>query len=360
MSGGIFELDEDRDKGGSARSSPSQSPRFSPRGSPCLPPAEDDATTAPIAQPSPVHPAQSKLLGGPTIPALQMPVAGSPNVFNVQPQAIGRKSGAPYAATPSFPSPLAQAITVPIASDTSSSESHSDDDPSEALLQVPASPTRSGNSTPRKGADQLQLRPRTSSPSTTSQSDSPASTQKSLSRPESPIRTGALTPSSLLQRPKRLSTGPLATDSPPGSGTVPPSRKISPIQQTAARRFSSVRSEAGPSSPTVSERRMSSGSSGSLQVPGSLGQSSPLAFGSPDMDVLDDSRIRRRSTLSSSDNEQGKDANLLGLGWNIGGWDGSSSSLPKDRGKMREMSSQPSSPKLASRDRERISHGFIR
>lgn len=360
MSGGIFYLDEDREK----ESSPSSSPRPSPRGSPTLSAA--DARSPPGSQTSSFS---SFSLAGPS--SLQIPGTSIPNIYAPQPQGIARKHAAPFAATPSFPSPLAQAITVPVHSDTSSSGSHSEDDEDVTELEegqrtIPVSPARStAEGTPRKGPD-LMPRPRTASPHT-SRSGSPSSTQHSLSRPPSPKPSQALTPGALLMKSKRSASGsflagslPTSTPSKESSSSRLPPTRISPTQSTP-RRFSNVTRQDGATSPTASShRRDSSGSSASLTVPQTVpGASSPLAFGSPELEpVNSDSYSRLSRPTSVSPSVEQRDLNTLGLGWGgAGSWDSSpSSSSPlssKERQKGKDTISTPPSPRVAQRERER-------
>ncbi|KAK1927678.1 hypothetical protein DB88DRAFT_43731 [Papiliotrema laurentii] len=374
MSGGIFYLDEDRDK--DQESSPSPSPRPSPRGSPVLT-ASDTRPTSLSLPPSTLTASAAS-----NASSLQIPSASPPNVFNTQPQGIARKHAAPFGATPSFPSPLAQAITVPQHSDTSSSGSRSeDDDDADAENHAgddgPASPTqlftRAG---PSKGGDLLP-RPRTASPHT-SRSGSPASTQKSLSRPPSPKGSHQMiAPSTLLMRPKASTGGSLLAGSLPTPINVNRDTRASNVKASpthpGSRRFSNVargdQQSASPSTST-SARRRSSGSTAALNAPSSAsGYSSPLAFGSPEMEPVFDregspNRIPRAESVSpfrERDSKDSNSANVLGLGWTSGGWDtsstatGSSPGSSKDKGKGKDLSSGPPSPRILQRDRDRTS-----
>ena len=367
MSGGIFYLDEDRE----ADPSPSSSPRPSPRGSPTL-------SATDTRSPQSTHGLTSLNTSASLPSSLQIPGAGLPNVYSAQSPGIGRKHAAPFAATPSFPSPLAQAITVPIHSDTSSSGSHSGDDDDVAELDegertMPVSPTRSGvERTPKMGSD-LIPRPKTASPQT-SRSGSPASTQKSLSRPPSPKAAQALTPGALLMKSKRSASGSFMAGSLPSSSQynreTTASRqqgsRVSPTHHPGPRRFSNVTRQDAISSPSFSShRRESSGSNASLNVPLSIpGTSSPLAFGSPELEpIRSNSPNRSFRTARVSPAREQRDMNTLGLGWGgVGSWDsstpGSSPVSSKDKGKGKDAISGPPSPRVSQRDRERTVPGL--
>ena len=359
MSGGIFYLDEDRDK----EQSPSSSPRPSPRGSPTL--SASDARSPPSSHTSSLSHASTS---GP--PSLQIPGPSIPSIYAPQPQGIARKHAAPFAATPSFPSPLARAITVPVHSDTSSSGSHSEDDEDvaeldEAQRTIPVSPARStSDGTPRRTSE-MTSRSKTASPQT-SRSGSPSSTQKSLSRPPSPKAPQAITPSALLMKSKRSASasflaGSMPVSTPnkePSSSRLSPSR-VSPTHP-GSRRFSNVTRPDGTSvSSATSHRRDSIGSNASLSVQPSVpGTSSPLAFGSPELDAQGESTFRPPRASSVSPAAEQRDTNTLGLGWGgIGSWDTSTSSpsplSSKDRSRGKEGLSGPPSPRVAQRERER-------
>jgi serine/threonine-protein kinase RIM15 len=363
MSGGaIFSLDEDRDR----ESSPSPSPRASPAlladsSQPALPPSNS---------PQP-----------PPLPILQIPQGGQPPLLSPQPLPFGqavpqhRKLAIPYAATPSFPSPLAQAITVPHHSDNFSSSSHSspnnsDDEVDHPVLRDLPLPSHSASSgTPKRTQEQL-TRPRTASPHT-GRSASPASTQKSIPRPPSPVRPQILTPGALLMRSKRTSTGsslggslpnptiPLLQMSPPRS--VSPSKKESPSYPGSRRFEAATRVEELGSPGPSGGRRGSGSSSASLGAPltaSSQAGSSPLAFGSPELEPFSDESPRRRSIRASPTIGQ-KDGNILGLGW-VSGWDsssgsGSSPGGSKDKGRAKDAIGPPS----PRRERERTAPGGV-
>ena len=165
MSNAIFDLDEEREQN---LTSHSNKPIIS--------------TLQPTSHPvSPVSPTPTSLSAEPSAPRpsnnLLLPQS--------QPFAGHRRQTASFAATPSFPSPLAQAITVPLNSDASSSSSHSDDDERGTGTDSPLS---GGQGTPRReGAIE---RPRTISPGLEgSRAGSPSSTEKSASRPPSPAHS---------------------------------------------------------------------------------------------------------------------------------------------------------------------------
>lgn len=356
MSGGIFYLDEDRDN----HQSPAPSPRASPRTSPILSATEPPTSpvTQPSSSPSALIPSGSALL--------QIPTASPPNIFNPQQANKGRKNAMPFAATPSFPSPLAQAITVPSHSDTSSSGSHTDEDEDVEGVGPAASkgldsPSRSNASgTPRLTAENLP-RPRTASPNT-SRSGSPNSLQKSASRPPSPKGTQIITPSSLL-RSKRSGSGSLLSGNLPnpistsrdslGSRNAP--LRVSPTHP-GHRRFSNVtRNDSPDTSPTSPVHRRGSSSSNAGQTP---------AFGSPELEPIrsiNESPSRSLRAGSSSSNRDSKDGivNVLGLGWNSGasgGWEtasNASSAGISDKGKAKDLAFGSSSPRALQRERER-------
>lgn len=359
MSGGIFYLDEERDK----ESSPSPSPRPSPRASPTLAPS--DPRASPLSLPAASPSSNTTPASIPVPPVLQVPtpVSGSTStLLPSQPQSIARKHAGPFAATPSFPSPLAQAITVPTHSDTSSSGSHSDSDEDAAAEREDEERiVRTTLNTPTLPADGTIPRPRTASPHT-SRSGSPASTAKSLSRPPSPRGPQIMTPGSLLMKSKRSTSGSLLSGSLPGPATMPkegPTR-LSPTHP-GARRFSNA--TASPS--TSDHRRGSSGSNASLGVPPSgFGTTSPLAFGSPELEPLQDESPTRSLSLRASSVSPvrgGKEPNVLGLGW-TSGFDSPGSVRDKGKGKDTPSGSGSLSPRVSQRDRDRtaVSAGMAR
>lgn len=351
MSGGIFYLDEDRDRD----QSPSPSPRPSPRASPTL--SASDPRSSPLTQPS-----SSTSTSAP--PLLQIPSPGAPNVFTTQPQSKVRKHATSFAATPSFPSPLAQAITVPTHSDTSSSDSHSEEEEADAedgSRTIPVSPSRSNTSgTPRLVTDHLP-RPRTVSPHT-SRSGSPSSIQKPPSRPPSPKQPQDSTASSLIKGKRSSSVsllaGSLANAPAKDPSTIrgPPLR-ISPTHP-GHRRFSNVaRTESASTSPTSPTHRR--GSSGNIVGPGDLALGTPEQEAAHNRDASPSRSFRAGSNASSRDSKD-VSANILGLGWGSGmserGWDSATTSSPgsvTDKGRAKDFGSGSSSPRTTQRERER-------
>ncbi|WVR05595.1 hypothetical protein IAU60_002614 [Kwoniella sp. DSM 27419] len=346
MSGGIFFLDEERDR----PISPEQSP--SPRGSPVLAAEASSARTAP-----------SSTSGSNVAPLLQIPTT---NILSPSPTALPqhRKHPAPFnAATPSFPSPLAQAITVPSNSDTSSASSHSSPDNSDDerhLRPRHDSPHGSGGSgTPKRPLEQI-ARPKTVSPILP-----PTRSGSPISRPPSPIGTSriqVISPSTFLMKSKRSASGSsLAGNLPPPANKQSPPRKKDSPTHPASRRFEDLSRSHNDDASSVSSRERS-GSSGSsvglgVAVPSNVNLS-PSGFGSPELDGAASSP-RRRSIAAMPVGQDGtKDGgNLLGLGWSAN-WDstsasgsslGSGSGSYRDKGKGKELFST-SSPR---RDRER-------
>lgn len=356
MSGAIFYLDEDRDKD----PSPSVSPRSSPTST------SDTSRSSPAPWMSSQSSAQ---------PTLQIPQTGSPALLSPQPLPFGqtqpqhRKHAIPFAATPSFPSPLAQAI-VPVHSDNSSSSSRSssngsDDEADNHDVLTAPSPSQSASSGTPKRVGEPFSRLRSASPHT-DRSGSPASTQKSTSRPSSQVRAQILTPGALLMRPKRSSTGSPISNSLQGTANVPlkespprntvPARKESPAHPGVGRMTDSGGMREGLRSAGQSAgRRGNSDSNASLKIPtasGSLASSSPLAFGTSDLDPLD-SESSPRGSLNLSPIKGQKEVNVLGLGWGSG-WESSSGSLSspggsKNKGRSKEIIGPPS----PRRERER-------
>ena len=359
MSDGIFYLDEERGRDAASRS---PSPRHSPS------PTTDSREIRSAPHHVGPHTSSSSSLQIPqSLPTLISP---TPQPFT---PSMARKHAPPFAATPSFPSPLAQAITVPIHSDTSSSGSHSDDETDNDALKLPESPTtrgESGGNTPRKGSD-LVLRPRTTSPQgslNTASSNTPGPQTASSAVMQ---QNTTLTPGSVLMRTQRSSaTAALATTSLPGPintnrrrSSPRSSQRISPQQGGSARRSESIPQDtvSSPTSPIEgTSRRRSSTASGSSSpsVPGSASSSlSPLPSTSPGGESSlssrrSDAADRRRSMGSNqSSSRTSKDGNVLGLGWGTGWETGSSgsSSVSKDKGKAKDISGPPS-PKIARAD----------
>ncbi|WVQ71287.1 hypothetical protein IAR50_000813 [Cryptococcus sp. DSM 104548] len=288
MSGGVFFLDEERDR----VSPPDQSPATT---------AEDSKPSAPISAAKP--------------PTIQLPSSSAPIAAPIptpagQPLPQHRKHPTPFAATtPSFPSPLARAVTVPSHSDTSSSSdisspNHSDEEREHAEVEAErerrrsdqasdVSASGSGAGTPRRWSAARSTTPSSSirrSPSI-SRAGSPTS------RPPSPVnstRPQPLTPGALLMRNKRSGS----TSKQPS-----PSQKISPTQPSANRFLqdpspvSSTRGRSGSSGCSGQDHSSSTAASSPLQ---SASSGKPVAIPKP---------------------QETKEGNSLGLGW---GWEGNS------------------------------------
>jgi serine/threonine-protein kinase RIM15 len=325
MSNAVFYLDED------ANSPPSSSPRALPlletRPNP-IPTATATATTSPPA-------------------TLHVPSLPQPAVANTALQPQHRKHPAPFAATPSFSSPLARAIIVPSQSDTSSSGSHSDlsedEQGSPNDIRAQLSPTLSASSgTPGVlPCETFPPRARTASPSTcsASRSASPASTQRAATRPPSPIglQGRIVTPGTLLQKGKRSGSvsalagslpSPTSRDSPPRSAT-----KTDVSLMTSGSRVTEF--SAGG---LTSSQRTRSGSGGSILT----GTSSPLAFGSPELCPSQVGGVPDLSTVGSASVREAE-PNILGLGWEAN-WETASLGSPvgRDKGKTKDTMGPPS------------------
>lgn len=321
------------------------------------------SSTSSSSSSHPPQPASStSLLRPPTTTPLLSPL---PQPFT---QALPqhRKHASSFAATPSFPSPLAQAITVPAHSDTSSNSSNSNpssDD--EEDRQSKRSVASKDIATPRiAGHDGAEYRARTASPTMKEASVSPTSTERSMSRSTSPAppRAVSVSPGALLSKGRRSDAArdlaPITTATAGSTPrTSPTSRKSSPTQ--ARRLTDASRDHPPPAIPNHVRRR--SGSFGSaLDTPPSTSSqagSSPLAFGSPELDPIDDEHPRRTSRGStSSPQESSRDgSNILGLGLG-GNWDTTSSTASSSSrsGSMKGKSKEgpPPSPR---RERDRMS-----
>lgn len=346
MSGGdIFDLDEEREleleqksaerpsQGSSASTNTTLSPPQNPSTSPSL--RVTTTTTAPLLSPLPQPFAQAL------------------------PQ--HRKHASSFAATPSFPSPLAQAITVPPHSDTSSSSSHSnassDDEQGSGRRRSSGSRDRR---TPRVGKGDSTARPRTSSPKGKEASASPASTEKSLSRPTSPARAQTVSPNAMIQKTRRMDAArdlvPITTASAGSSPrTSPTSRKSSP---THSRRLTDTSRDHPPAVLGHARRRSGSYSSGPGPFMSSNSQagSSPLAFGSPELEpVEDDSHPRSSRGSTSSPQEAPRDGpNILGLGLG-GNWDAASTTSGSSRSGSMKGKSKEGPPPSPRRERDKTS-----
>lgn len=335
MATGIFYLDEDREKDPSPISSPSHSPvpRLPDESPPIsqspgepLPPrnfagnegsSQPLATTGPSVADQDVVSSTEQATSTSTTSSLSPPpsVTSPPPVsLQVPPSltqqpAFGRKSGV-FAATPSFPSPLAQAITVPSHSDTSSSSSHSSPYNSDDELAL-------NTGSPRKRAE-------SKGPSTGSPSDAttPSSSRRS-SRPPSPgASRQAISPGTLLMsRARRSGSGSLLSG---------PSVNSPPRQRQEPKR---------------SERGRDPLPSASTSGRGNIAEhnpTSPLAFGSPELEPAEPIVSPRPIPALSPSLSRERDANILGLGyWDLG-------TSPKAGGKGIDPIPSPSPRKEAA------------
>lgn len=343
--GDIFDLDEERELEQKTADEKNAISTTTPSSSSSLQP------------PQPVPP--TSLLRPPSTTPLLSPL---PQPFT---QALPqhRKHASSFAATPSFPSPLAQAITVPAHSDTSSSSSNSNaSDDEEGGRQSKRSVASKDSGTPRIGQDGTECRARTASPKMKEASASPTSTERSMSRSTSPALQRALSvsPGALLSKGRRSDASrdlaPIATGTAGSTPrTSPTSRKSSPIQ---SRRLTDASREYPPAIPNHVRRRSGSYSS-ALDTPlstSSQAGSSPLAFGSPELDPIDDDHPRRTSGGStSSPQESSRDSpNILGLGLG-GNWDTTSTASSSSRSGSMKGKSKEGPPPSPRRERDRMS-----
>ncbi|OXC70861.1 hypothetical protein AYX13_00277 [Cryptococcus neoformans] len=291
MSNGVFFLDEERER--DTLSDPS--PTFPPSN-----PTEDAKSTQPL-------------------PSLQVPqttLAAPIPTLGGQPLPQHRKHPAPFAATPSFPSPLARAVTVPSHSDESSSSTHSSPTQSDEEWEGrrnsgERSPSEmSGSGTPRRWAEGVH-ESHQRSPSL-SRAGSPTS------RPPSPTTAGTntrpqpLTPGALLMRSRR--SGSTSRHSPPRIA------KKEPTTGQSMPRFVDTfsRVQTGDTSSVHSQ----SGSSGSGHDQSSPSKSESVSDGRP---------VAIPSAQDSS-----KEADSLGLGWGTWESSGSGSSFGSGAGNLRD------------------------
>lgn len=356
MASGIFYLDEDRDREPSPVSSPSHSPNpqvletstsslpisqslgplaagegmgdeLDNGGSlqlPSMPSAKAGSEAAvgraPSVMPIPSYTAEPTQVTSPA-PAVSPPptvtspptaaslhVPSGPSVIS-QSQAFGRKSGV-FAATPSFPSPLAQAITVPSHSDTSSSSSHSSPHHSdEELVLDEWSPSKHSQSSHHSKSRSA------SSPSDTTT----ASSSRRSSRPPSPGSSRqAVSPGTILMnRARRSGSGSLLS----GSSVLPSLRSK---QEAKAM-------ERGRDKPPPHVRG---------HVPKHHSLHSPPS-GSSDQEVAEPIVSPQPVPALSPSMSRDRDSNLLGLGY----WDVTS---PPKGGKGKEAVRSPSPRKETS------------
>jgi len=292
-------------------------------------------------------------------------VATNPNLLSPLPQPLGqhRKHASSFAATPSFPSPLAQAITVPPHSDTSESGSQSSGSGGEEEKKVRDKRTSSdskGKATTRRGFEPQILRPRTASPQNKDPSSSLAPTANTDLKSAGVAKT--VTPGSLLTKTRRPDAAhilpPITTASPGTSPrTSPNSARSSP---THSRRLTDVSTQYFRELPAPggSQGRPRSGShTSSLNVPtGSQTGSSPLAFGSPELYPADDEHRSSRASTGSPQESARDGPNILGLGLGSN-WEATSNASSSSRsGSVKGKSKEAPSPR---RERDRSSIGAM-
>lgn len=307
---------------------------------------DKDSPSATLTNESPsALPSTSSSSNPPAPTTLQIPQSG-PSLLP-QTQNFGRKSGV-FAATPSFPSPLAQAITVPTHSDSSSSSHssphHSDDEDHDVDCAESISLRTEPTLRPESSTSRL--------PSSCSNSGTatPSSSRRSVSRPSSPSQSRqAFIPGALIiNRAKRSASGSYL------SGSASSGLRNSPPRPASAQKLESASSQTltrsdtwRNTSPANSHAGSASGSSGSgipSEAAMAPGSSSPLAFGSPELDPVpgpDHLSAPRPIAVASPSPTRDRNANILGLGW-VPNWDGSSAI--KDRTKGKEAW-RPPSPK---------------
>lgn len=303
---GVFHLDEDREREPSSPSSalPTSSRRPS----------------------SPQQPQSTTVRTAASPPALQVPAAGL-----TQPQPFGRKSAA-FATTPSFSSPLAQAVTVASHTDSSSSSASS--------TECSPHPSDDEGSIPSPAASATDSSPSATLGRTTSIPD-PAAPRRSYSRPPSPSQPRqATTSGSLKNRVRRSGSVSLSSSSVIASRNSPPIAASNPSGSRRIDMWSDVASQ-------KSHHSSMSGSSGrgtASETGG--GGSSPLAFGSPELEpTVDLLTVPPPISVVSPTPSRSRDSNILGLGW-ASGW-GNPSTTPlgsKGKGKSKDTS-RPASPK---------------
>jgi serine/threonine-protein kinase RIM15 len=327
MSSDIFDLDEEREEAQRTE--------------------QAVGSTQSITQASSTSSSTSTTTGQSLSPHLR--VSTNPNLLSPLPQPLGpslpqhRKHAGSFAATPSFPSPLAQAITVPPHSDTSSSGSQS-----------------SGS-----GGEEEVLRPRTVSPNNKEPSLSPTSTEKTNSRSTSPALSKSVTSGSLLTKTRRPDAAnvlpPITTASPGTSPHTSPTSLSLRNSPTHSRRLTEVSNQHAREIPPPSGnqgRRRSGSHTSSLNVPtGSQTGSSPLAFGSPELYPADDEAQHRSSRASTSSPQESRDSpNILGLGLGTS-WEATSNASSSSRsGSVKGKSKDAPSPR---RERDRLSIGAM-
>lgn len=315
MSNGVFFLDEERERDAVSNPSPTLSPSN---------PAEDAKSTQPL-------------------PSLQIPqttLAAPIPTHGGQPLPQHRKHPASFAATPSFPSPLARAVTVPSHSDESSSSTHSSPTQSDEEWEGrrnsgQRSPSEmSGSGTPRRWAEGVH--------GAYQRSPSLSHAGSPTSRPPSPTAAGTntrpqpLTPGALLMRSRR--SGSTSRHSPPRIA------KKEPATGQKMPRFVDTFS------------RMQPGDTGSVYSQnGSNGYGHDQSSPSKTESVSGDRAVAIPSAQDTS-----KEANSLGFGW--GAWElsGSGSSFGNGAGSLRDKGKPrgdlrdigPPSPR---RERDRMS-----
>lgn len=334
MSGDIFDLDEERELEQKTADITLTGP---------------SSTTSTLQPPQPVS-STTPLRASSTSPLL----SPLPQPF-AQALPQHRKHASSFAATPSFPSPLAQAITVQPHSDTSSSSSGSNASSEDEGDQR----SRSMASKDVRLEQEKDTTGKHSSPQRKEMSASPTPTEKSPSRSTSPAPPRAQTAvSSGAFKERRVDASrdlaPITTGSPGSSPrTSPTSRKSSP---THSRRLTDVAREHPPAVRNHVRQRSGSYSS-ALDIPlssSSQASSSPLAFESPEMGPLDDDSRPSRGSTSSPQESSRDGPNVLGLGLG-GNWDTASTASGSSRsGSIKGKSKEAPHPS-PRRERDRMS-----
>lgn len=291
MSNGVFFLDEERERETTSDPSPTLSPSNPP---------EDTKSTQPL--PSLQTP----------LPSLIVPIPTPAG----QPLPQHRKHPASFAATPSFPSPLARAVTVPSHSDESSSSTpssptQSDEEWKRRRDSGQHSPSEvSGSGTPKRWAENMHGSYQRS-PSV-SRAGSPTSCPPSPTMAGTNTRPQLLTPGALLMRSRR--SGSTSLQSPPRIV-----KKEPPTGDSMPRFVDTFsRMQTGDTNSVHSQ----SGSSGSVYDQSSSSKTEPASSGRP--------------VAIPSAQDVSKEANSLGLGWGTWESSGSGSSFGNGTGSLRD------------------------
>nr|ODN93204.1 AGC protein kinase [Cryptococcus depauperatus CBS 7841] len=342
MSAGVFFLDEDRDRDAVE---PSLAPSL------YEPSVQSEGGQKSLSHSN--QPATLQIPSSNTTGNIASPIPASTEQLLPQ----RRKHPTPFAATPSFPSPLARAVTVPCRSDTSSSAhtspAHSDE---ERPPSDPSSAGQSGAGTPKRLSESVH---RSSASGSLQGSPSLFRVDTFTSRPPSPISTSTssnvclqpLAPSALLMRNRRSSSASHLSGS---ANRYSPPRQ-SPTQPSV-NRFDTVRVQSGDAA-SKSSTEKSRSSDSSMDIPTSAsaaaGTSSQTGH-SPNSDSL------KKPSVAIP--VGAKEENVLGLG--LGAWETTSvsgSPIGSNNGNMGQkggtrgdLGGGPPSPR---RERDRSSIG---